>query len=81
MRKQGGGAGVPEATMTRHKFAAGQQVEFLPGSLDLNIPTGTYTIVKPLPIEANLCRYRVKNLRDGHERVVVESQLATFPNR
>ena len=62
--------------MTRHKFIVGQQVEFRPGSMDGNIPLGAYTIVKPLPIESNLCRYRVKNVRDGHERVVAESQLA-----
>ncbi len=37
--------------MTRHKYAIGQQVEFRPGSMDGNIPLGTYTIVKPLPIE------------------------------
>jgi hypothetical protein len=62
--------------MTSHKFVIGQKVEFRPGSMDGNIPLGSYTIVKPLPIESNLCRYRVKHVRDGHERVVAESQLA-----
>ncbi len=67
--------------MTAHKFAAGQTVEFRPGSMDVNIPAGVYTIVRPLPIEANLCRYRVRNQRDGHERVLPESQLASGAER
>ena len=62
--------------MTTHKFSTGQKVEFRPGSMDGNVPLGAYTIVKPLPVEANTFRYRVKNVRDGHERVVVESQLS-----
>ena len=64
--------------MTMHKFAAGQRVQFHPGSLDINVPAGAYTIVRALPIEANMCRYRVKNVRDGHERVLAESQLASM---
>ncbi len=63
--------------MTRHKYARGEQVELLPGSRDMNVPAGSYVIVRPLPIEANLCRYRVKSLRDGHERVLAESQIAS----
>ena len=62
--------------MARHKFSVGQEVEFLPGRMDFNVPRGTYTIVRQLPIEANDCQYRVKNSRDGHERIMRESQLA-----
>lgn len=62
--------------MTRHKFAVGQLVEFLPGRMDFNVPRGTYTIVRQLPMEANDCQYRVKNAHDGHERIMRESQLA-----
>ncbi len=62
--------------MLRHKFAVGQDVDFLPGPLDSNIPRGTYKIVRQLPAEANDCQYRVKNTRDGQERMVRESQLA-----
>ena len=62
--------------MARHKFAVGQNVEFLPGRNDLHVPPGSYTIVRQLPAEANDCQYRVKNARDGHERIMRESQLA-----
>jgi hypothetical protein len=60
------------------KFAVGQQVEFLPGRMDLHVPRGTYTIVRPLPVESSERQYRVKNSRDGHERIMRESQLAAI---
>jgi len=62
--------------MPRHKFAIGQEVSFLPSGMDFNVPRGTYTIVRQLPLEANGFQYRVKNVRDGHERIIGESQLA-----
>ncbi|MDA8050283.1 MAG: hypothetical protein M0002_09790 [Rhodospirillales bacterium] len=62
--------------MTRHRFAVGQEVEFLPSRNDFNIPRGTYKIVRQLPAEMSDCQYRVKNARDGHERIMRESQLA-----
>jgi len=62
--------------MVRHKFAVGQKVEFLPARNELHVPPGVYTIVRQLPVEANDCQYRVKNARDGHERIMRESQLA-----
>ena len=38
-------------------------------------PRGTYTIARLLPSETLEHQYRVKNIRDNHERVVRESQL------
>lgn len=61
--------------MGRHKFAAGQSVAFMAARDELNIPSGTYTIVRQLPAEGREWQYRVKNVRDGHERVMRESQL------
>lgn len=66
--------------MPLHKFAVGQSVEFLPGKLDGNVPRGTYTIVRLLPGEPHDREYRVKNTRDGHERVVREAQLRAGPS-
>ena len=60
-----------------HKFAVGQTVVFLPGSLDRNIPRGSYRIERQLPSETRDLQYRVKHAGDGHERVVLESQLAS----
>lgn len=67
--------------MTTHKFAVGQQVEFRPAATDVNIPRGLYTIVRRLPVEGNTCQYRIRNVRDGHERVVVEAKLLPAPAR
>ena len=59
----------------RHGFSVGQEVEFVAGAMDGNVPRGAYTVVRQLPNDAEDRDYRVRNLRDGHERVVRESQL------
>jgi hypothetical protein len=74
-----GGADYLEVTrVVHHKFTVGQEVEFLPGRMDFHVPRGIYTIVRQLPLESNDFLYRVKNVRDGHERVMRESQLAPW---
>lgn len=67
--------------MTRHKFAVGEQVQFLQSRNDLHIPSGTYTVTRLLPAEGGDCQYRVRNAHDGHERVMRESQLAGGPSQ
>lgn len=62
--------------MDHHKYKIGQIVEFLPRSRDSNIPRGQYKIQRLLPSEAGVQQYRVKHATDGHERVVIESQIA-----
>ena len=64
--------------MVHHKFTVGQEVEFLPGRMDFHVPRGIYTIVRQLPMDSNDFLYRVKNVRDGHERVMRESQLTAW---
>jgi hypothetical protein len=66
--------------MPLHKFTVGQSVEILPGKHDGNVPRGAYTVERLLPNDAADREYRVKNLRDGHERVVRESQLRGGPS-
>ena len=61
--------------MEVHKFASGQSVTFSPSSFDGNAPRGSYTVVRQMPSETKDLQYRIKNSRDGHERVVRESQL------
>ena len=63
--------------MAAHKFASGQRVEFNPSTFDGNAPRGSYTVVRQMPSETQDLQYRIKNARDGHERVVRESQLGT----
>jgi hypothetical protein len=65
--------------MPVHKFAVGQHVELFPGKYDGNVPRGAYTVERLLPNDAADREYRVRNLRDGHERVVRESQLRGGP--
>jgi hypothetical protein len=62
--------------MTNHKFEIGQIVRSL-SRRDSVIPPGSYEIVRRLPsgdAEHDL-QYRVKAVRDGHERIVKESDL------
>ena len=65
--------------MSLHRFAVGQRIEFEPGKFDGTGARGTYTVVRLLPNDSNDREYRVKNLRDGHERVVRESQIRGGP--
>ncbi len=62
--------------MTLHKFKVGQTVNLTPNRQDGDAPPGAYTIQRLLPVEGRDIRYRVRNSRDGHERVVVEDRLS-----
>jgi hypothetical protein len=66
--------------MVSHKYAVGDRVRFVGGRFDGDVPDGTYTIVRRLPVEANICQYRVKHAQDGHERVMRESQIVPSGN-
>jgi hypothetical protein len=62
--------------MAAHKFAAGQNVTFSPQRPGDSSARGIYTIVRLLPEHGNTPQYRIKAKIDGHERVVLEDQLA-----
>jgi hypothetical protein len=65
--------------MAKHKYAVGQTVDFSPG-FAAGPGKGQFTIVRQLPAEGDTPQYRVKSTRDGHERMVLESQLAKPAN-
>ena len=65
--------------MPHHSFAVGQMLEFDPGKFDGTGGRGTYTVVRLLPNDGSDREYRVRSARDGHERVVRESQLPRLP--
>ena len=65
--------------MPLHSFAVGQTIEFDPGKFGETAARGTYTVVRLLPNDGSDREYRVMNTRDGHERVVRESQLRRGP--
>lgn len=61
--------------MPAYKYQVGQVVEAAKGIFSV-IPAGRYEIVRRMPPTASgENQYRVKSLRDGHERVVKESDL------
>lgn len=61
--------------MPSHKFAAGRKVQIAASDLRLS-PLGQFEIVRALPIEHGVLQYRIKSLKDGHQRVVMESDLS-----
>ena len=65
--------------MPHHSFAVGQRLEFDPGKFDGTNAHGSYTVVRLLPNDGSDREYRVRSARDGHERVVRESQLRRGP--
>ena len=65
--------------MPHHSFAVGQRLEFDPGKFDGTNARMSYTVVRLLPNDGSDREYRVRSARDGHERVVRESQLRRGP--
>lgn len=61
--------------MQTHKFKVKQSVELVASYLRLK-PLGRFAIVRMMPTEHGILQYRIKSLTDGHERVVMESELA-----
>ena len=60
--------------MAAHKFQIGQAVELRP-ALSRNVPSGVYVVTKQLPEGPGELEYRVKSVKEPHERVVRESEL------
>ena len=60
--------------METHRYAIGQTVRFRP-RLAGGAVFGGYEILRLLPEEEGEPRYRIKSVRESHERVANESQL------
>lgn len=59
-----------------HRFALGESVAFTPTPSDGSAQGGVYTVVRHMPTnEDRDLQYRIRDPRDGHERMVRESQL------
>jgi hypothetical protein len=69
----------PRRVMPNYKFKRGQIV-VLGRSLGLNIPGGSYTVVKRMPLRDGDFEYRVRSTNEPYERVVRESQLRNVGN-
>jgi hypothetical protein len=63
--------------MPTHRFKEGAVIDAQDGGARL-IPPGRYKIIRLMPpTVAGNNQYRIKSLKDGHERLVVESDLPT----
>lgn len=60
--------------MPAHKFKIGRKVAFAVSDL-FKAPLGEFEILRALPIERGVAQYRIKSLKDGHQRVAMESDL------
>ena len=61
--------------MKTHKFSVGQTVRYISGTVGRPGASGTYKIVRILPLENDEQLYRIKSAHEAHERVARESQL------
>ena len=61
--------------MQPHKYTIGENVEFLPGPGDGNVPRGFFTVTRTMPGDDLDRTYGIRSKLDGHERVVRERQL------
>ncbi|HEY7299575.1 MAG TPA: hypothetical protein VH684_16840 [Xanthobacteraceae bacterium] len=57
-----------------HKFKIGQAVDLIP-SVSRLAANGRYQIVSLRPSEGEIPQYRIKSMRELHERVVAENEL------
>lgn len=64
--------------MAAHKFKTGQHVTIAPNRYG-SVRRETFVVVRVLPEEHGVYQYRIKSSADGHERVVLEYELATAP--
>jgi len=60
--------------MPTHKFHVGQLVQLIP-SISRNVSGGSHAITKKLPERGGEFEYRIKSMKEPHERVARESEL------
>jgi hypothetical protein len=65
--------GVP--LLKAHKYSIGQHVRYTAGPFSRVGSSGSFTVVKLLPVEGDEHQYRIKSNGEAFERVAKESQL------
>ena len=58
-----------------HRFRPGQKVQLHRGYPYNSAADGDYEIVGRLPNSGGECQYRIKSMREPHERVVKETEV------
>ena len=61
--------------MASHKYTVGDTVQYTAGAFGRSKTSGSFQVVKLLPLEGDEFRYRIKNAGEPYERVAKESQL------
>ncbi len=65
--------------MDTHRYRVGQTVRFVKASRNTSVagaPAGNFRVVSLLPEYLGNYQYRLKSTSDGHERVVIEGEIA-----
>ena len=70
--------GVESRVLKSHKYTIGQTVRYIAGPFSRINASGTFKIVKLLPLEGDEHQYRIKNPGEAFERVAKESQLDRY---
>ena len=58
-----------------HRYTVGQSVHYTAGAFSRSGTSGSFRIVKLLPLEGDDYQYRIKSAGEPYERVAKESQL------
>jgi hypothetical protein len=66
---------VESVVLKSHKYSIGQTVRYIAGPISRVNDSGTFKVVKHLPLEGDEHQYRIKSTGEAFERVAKESQL------
>lgn len=69
---------VESVVLKSHKYALGQTVRYIAGPISRVNDSGTFKVVKLLPLDGDEHQYRIKSTSEAFERVAKESQLDRF---
>ena len=62
--------------MAAPKYRVGQSVAVVGNAPGQPKPPGSFKIVRIMPAERGVQQYRIKSDLDGHERMVIEADIA-----
>jgi hypothetical protein len=69
---------VESVVLKSHKYTIGQTVRYIAGPISRVNDSGTFKVVKLLPLDGDEHQYRIKSTSEAFERVAKESQLDRF---
>jgi hypothetical protein len=61
-----------------HIYKTGESVTLVTRKIYSRESLGVFQVVRLLPVEQGGAQYRIRSVADGHERVVVEGELAKW---